>query len=234
MDTQKLIMYLVQCRKDDFIDCFEHLTNTFRGHLNVSMYDYPLFTIAASLKTLLNEEYSSGVFRKAKENMTGIWEYLERKGYIPECAFQSVVNFGKQTIIYDENDSVESILGYPVETFERYGIRTIDCELYKAGVTFNFSEVEKLLALGANPDVDIPCTLPPTEDDEETDDCWNLTSHLSMYWYDVFEPCEHILDTWENGINKVDEEIEDSYLYQIVCSAVHKMMLDFIEERRSQ
>jgi hypothetical protein len=71
MDTQKLIMYLVQCRKDDFIDCFEHLTNTFRRHLNISMYGYPLFTIAASLKTLLDEEYSSEVFRKAKENMTG-------------------------------------------------------------------------------------------------------------------------------------------------------------------
>ena len=99
-----------------------------------------------------------------------------------------------------------------------------------AAISFDFERTKELLEKGANPDAKLSIDYQTFDDGDIVEDYYNILSHCADYWCDVYQPCEYIMDTWLRGMKKEDEKIEDSMCFQVIISAVHKMMYDLLDK----
>lgn len=118
------------------------------------------------------------------------------------------------------------------------GYREIDCLLYAAGLKFNFNEMDKLLAEGANPYIDISSTYPadialekdPSDLYNEAvclfDDVSSITCDLESYY--------GICDCWKDGFYGKETIISSDLIREFFQGAGCQLVFDTIRKHHPQ
>lgn len=179
---------------------------------------FPLYVYAAALKELLYDDDDSEIFKYARKGNNEIWAFLNASGFIPSNYRSKLIDYTKEWTIHLEDDTYEDVFDMTLPELEAQGAQKIDCDLYIAAASLNFEKTKHLLEKGANPHAKLGIDA----------DFYNIINHCHSYWYDIYEPCEHIMETWARGMKGIDEKIAQSLCYRLITSVGHKIMYDLL------
>jgi hypothetical protein len=228
LKDNKLLMYLIQNRADDFIKEFEKQAPSKTLPRRYPVKSLYLYVYAA--KILLDANDWRKDLRKTvsvtRESNLRIWEYLLRKGLVPDDYHERLIEAGLQWTWADETYDYEDVFGAPLDDLLQWGARRIDCDLFVAVQKLDFKETEVLLKQGANPGVEICVEDPANHEYPETVSSF---FHASVLWQDAYA-CQFLDVIWEHGIKKIDTEIDSADFMQLIQSSTHKLMYELLEK----
>lgn len=232
--NNKLLMYLLQNRSEDFIRRFEAEDNgCFIGR-------YSLYRVAYTNKVILKQAEWAPGFLPVVEKMRGenqrILDYFASMIPISENFHEYFKDSLQPFAWFDKEDDFEFMLGGSLEHLEKMGYRKIDCLLYEAGLKFNFKECERLLAGGADAFVKLSAEYPP-----------EVASNLDFFDYDVYSLYEDaerhgadcvdiygIGNCWEDGVAGKETIVDSDLLREFFLAAGCKMLCEIIRNRNSK
>lgn len=190
------------------------------------------FIYAYGLKVLLdddtwNEEFQPIISHFRMENEV-IWNFLIENKMVPDDYQRKFINYAKGFAIESIDDSYEDIFLTPVERLINNGATQLDLDLYRASVSLEFEETQRLLELGAVPDKDI---LIMDSDDDECPEIWSSLGNAFTLWNDAYESCMDFHLIWEEEYEVgVKQTLSDSVFSQIIISAAYKLMYELLEK----
>ena len=224
-----LLLYLLQCRAKDFIKIFEAQNNCcFTGV-------YSLYQLAYSNYLLLSgDDWNPScisVIEQCRKDCSKILDYLQSIITIPNSFESDLKQYLARFAYYDDDEDFEWMLDGSLSQLVSLGYREIDCLLYEAGMKLNYSEVERLLALGANPNVRISGNY-SSEDVIKADlydvSCLNVDINTRVCdatdLYGVFT-------YWECGVKKEKQSIEAHDINEFFQGAAYSLMEMLISEK---
>lgn len=223
-----LLMYLLQNRADDFIRQFE--SQNHRCFMGI----YSLYRVAFANKILLDDtqwvpDFLPIVENGRKENIR-ILNYLSSLIDVPNDFFKEFKTSLKPFAWFDEDDDYDWMLNESLEKLMEMGYREIDCELYAAGMKFNFSELEKLLADGGNPYIKISAFNPPhlaSKMNLQIDDVFSLYDEAYTHACDcgsIYGVC----DCWRDGFYGKETHITQELLHELFQGAGFQLVVETI------
>lgn len=218
-----LLLYLLQCRAKDFIKRFEAQSN--RCFTGV----YSLYRLAYSNYLLLSDDDWNPscfpVIEQCRKGCREILEYLQTIISIPNSFESDLKQHFKHFAYYDDDEDFEWMLDGSLSQLVSLGYREIDCLLYEAGMKLNYSEVERLLEIGANPDVHISGDFTPTQakDEDLKYDVYCLTVDLNTCVCDSVE-LDGIYSYWGNGVRNEIQSIGENDIYSFCYGAAYRFM----------
>lgn len=222
MPQNYLILYILQCRAKDFIERFEAQGN--RCFAGV----YSLYMMAYSNYMLLSDELwrqsCMAVIEPSRKGCQEILNYIQTIIAIPETFETDLRAYLKHYACYDDDDDIDYILDGSLPQLMSLGYREIDCLLYEAGMKLDYAEVERLLELGANPNVRICGDYTVAQAAEAgiyevyclgDDVNAKVGDAIGLYGVYVY---------WESGINGENRVMGKDDLYEFFQGAAYRMM----------
>lgn len=232
-DSEKLYDTLLLCvienRADDFIKGFQN-QKTLSDPEALSLYQ-----AAYANKILLSStdwvKSFLPIVEKSREGNTRILKYLESTITIPADYHTRFCKSLKS--LFRAEDLSKILLHGTLDELVKKGYREIDCQLYVAGIQFDFDRVATLLSRGADPFVPIDGEFTPEEAEDkegEIDGVESLESFASRHAWVSFS-ANGIDEHWENGVSGKECAILDEYILSALFSIVgNKLVLDLIDK----
>jgi hypothetical protein len=223
----KLLMYLVQNRADDFIKEFEKEASCKTLPRRYPIESLYLYVYAAKIllddNDWLKEERWKTIL-VARANNLRMWEYLLNMGMVPDGYNERLIKAGLQYAWAESCETYIDTLDCELDDLLKWGARKIDCDLFVAVQKLDFREVETLLKQGANPDAEIYVEDPASN---EYPDTLSPFGHAAMLWCDAYN-CQFLDVCWEHGIEKIEDEVNDADFIQLIMSSTHKLMYELM------
>lgn len=227
-----LLLYLLQCRAKDFIKSFEAQSN--RCFTGV----YSLYRLAYSNYLLLSDDDWNpsciSVIEQCRKGCREILEYLQTIISIPNSFESNLKHHFKRFAYYEADEDFEWMLDGSLSQLISLGYLEIDCLLYEAGMKLNYSEVEHLLELGANPDIHISGDFSPAEIEKvDINDTYCLRVDVNTRLSDAID-LDGIYTYWENGVRNETQSIGTNDIYSFFQGAAYRLMELLISEKNGK
>lgn len=229
MAHNKILMYLYQCRSEEFIECFNQedgdICPCFMSQLYSSCY---------ALHVILEDEifgwgeHIRPTIEICRKGCSEILSYLTTKVNITGDYKKRFMDFVRNEYQWYEDDiDFDWMLDGDLDKLKSQGYREIDCYLYEAGMKLHYDKVIKLLKQGADPYVSISADFSASETREHP--AYQLWEELSMRVEDLFI-CDNFGYVLKEGVKKNDVEISTKQIHSVYQAAAYQLMLNLIAE----
>lgn len=226
----KLMLYILQCRSTDFISHFEAQNN--RCFMGV----YSLYLIAwANYKILSIDSWTPSFMEVVKPCRVGCEEiihYLRTVVAIPNT-LDNLKRHLKSFANYDDFDALYLMLDGELSQLTDLGYREIDCRLYEAGMKLDYDEAEKLLAMGANPNIFISSSLSPSEAEDNESETYCLSREVNSIVFDTVD-IDNIDRYWIAGVKNEPQKVRLRDIEALFKGAAYRLMEELLSKRIPQ
>lgn len=221
--TNLLILYILQCRAQNFIEQFEAQRNRCFGGV------YSLYMMAYSNYLLLSEDLwlqsCMAVIEQCRKGCREILDYLQHIMELPDTFEADLRAYMKRYACYADDDDFDYMLDADLPKLLSLGYRKVDCLLYVAGMKLNYDEVEILLALGADPNVKIYGDYTAAQAAEASIyDVYCVGEEANNRVSDAVD-LYGVYGYWESGVNGENKEIGEDDLYYFFQGAAYRLMV---------
>ena len=226
--NNRLLMFLLQNRVDDFIKQFEVRNN------RCSMEIYSLYRAAYANKILLGDsEWETEfmpIIEKGRRENNAILDYLGSIIHLSEDFHVEFMKSLKSFAWFEEESDFDIMLDDSLENLKKKGYREIDCRLYEAGLKFNFHEFMRLLNEGGNPYARISALSSPeiaANMNPNMDDVYSLYDDVCRH---ACDSCDiyGIGDTWKDGFNCNETTVTQELLREFFQSAGFQLIINMV------
>lgn len=217
-----LLLYILQCRSEDFIKRFEEQNN----HCFIGVYS--LYQLAYSNYLILSDdEWSQSaipVIEICRKRCKEILLYLKNIIAVPTSFEYDLRKHLKCFAYYSEDYDFEFMLDGSLPHLLSLGYKEVDCKLYEAGMKLDYSEVERLLNIGANPNVWMSGDYNP-EDAVKAgiDYAYCLTDDINTIVCDAVD-VYGIYSYWEKGVRNEKQSVDIENLNFLFQGAAYQLM----------
>lgn len=227
-----LLLFVLQCRADDFIQRFEEQNN--RCFMGV----YSIYQVAYCNYLILSDEEWNPAFmtvvKSCRMECKKILDYLKTVISIPDTFEAELAVFLKKFSYYEDDEDLDMMLDGSLHELVSLGYREIDCKLYEAGMKLKYSEVKELLRKGANPRINISGDYTASEAENiKCEDFSCLTTDVHTVICDTVD-LDGIYSYWEKGINREEQTFIAEDLRSFFQAAAYQIMKILISNNTSQ
>lgn len=231
-ENNLLLMYILQNRADEFIKIFESQNN------RCSIGVYMIYRVAYANKILLGSSDWKDAFlpvvEKGRIENQRILDYLETIIRIPDSFYDDFKKYLKSFALYDDDYDFEIMLDTSLDLLVKRGYREIDCRLYEAGMKFNFSELERLLSIGADPHAKLSAEYSSEIASEKVvikDNVITLYDEVCIQVCDCYD-LDGICSSWRDGFNGKETMISNDLLRALFAGAGFQIIIDIINNNK--
>lgn len=222
----KLMLYILQCRSADFISYFEAQNN--RCFMGV----YSLYLMAwANYKILSIDFWTPSFLEVVEPSRVGcaeIMNYLRSVVAIPD-SLDNVKKYLKSFANYDDSDGLDLMLDSELSQLIDLGYREIDCRLYEAGMRLDYEEAEKLIEMGANPNIYISGELPPSKAEGNEYEAYCLSCEVNSIVSDTLD-FDAIDRYWIAGVKNESQNVRLRDIEALFKGAAYRLMEEVLSK----
>lgn len=222
----KLMLYILQCRSADFISYFEAQNN--RCFMGV----YSLYLLAwANYKILSIDSWTPSFMEVVEPCRVGCLEiinYLRTVVAIPD-SLDNIKKYLKSFASYDDSDGLDLMLEGALSQLTDLGYQEIDCRLYEAGMKLDYDEAEKLIAMGANPDIFISSELSQSEAENNEYEAYCLSCEVNSRVCDTLD-FDEIDRYWISGVKNESQKLRLRDIEALFKGAAYRLMEEVLSK----